>query len=383
MVLKKYPNITVIQFAPTIGNGMWDAQRFISSKDDGWNYDKFYTLIEEKKPDIIFFPEQFYERLIEDGILKNLASNTIQNILNEMNTNVANSFQSLGEGQLYAVSGNFSPQAIYYNQDLFQQLGIPTPTDHMSWSDTLQLAQQIADTAPDVIPFTQTFYDDAQLLLEMGRTEQLLWVNSESMEPQFNSPAWKSIVEQYVKAKQNKSIQNSPEVLQEQFLNGQIAMILHSYPFAAKLLQKETSVNWAVVTEPVDPNEPSTTRNVGFEYLNGISSNSEFAEESLEIWSYLNSKTIAKMNHFSSYTPFSLPVYDTVIRDLDTHHLSAFYALKVERVPYDDKISRPQEIAVKQRINLILQQATDSTLTIDDAINSLQEEVTDAIRTAQ
>lgn len=384
MVLKKYPNITVIQFAPTLGSSILNGRQNVSSKEEGWDYNAYLKLIEENNPDIVFFPEPFYERLIEDGKLKNIASTNTQNLLDEMNANIANSFQSLGAGQIYAVSNTFNPQGIYYNLDLFQQLGIPVPTDNMSWSDTLQLAQQIAETDPTIIPFISNLHDDAELLMEMGQTQQLLWMDTENMQPQFDSPGWQSIVEQLVKAKQNKSIPSSfPEDIKEQFLSGQVAMILHSYMFADQLLKEETSVNWAVVTEPVDPNEPNITRNMAFNFLNGISNSTEHSEESLEVWSYINGKTIAKMNYLSSYFSFHLPVYDTIIRDLDTHHLSAFYSLKVERVPYDDKLSITQLRAAKKRINHILQQATDSTLTTDDAINMLQEEVTDAVRTAQ
>jgi len=104
------------------------------------------ALIEEGKPDLILIQDQdMYEALANEGLLddlsfflskdKTLASHIYPGILEEMKRN--------RDGLLYGLSPDWRPQLLYYNEDLFRDLGIEPPSGAMTWAEMLQLAQRV------------------------------------------------------------------------------------------------------------------------------------------------------------------------------------------------------------------------------------------------
>ncbi|WP_420122408.1 extracellular solute-binding protein [Nakamurella sp.] len=56
------------------------------------------------------------------------------------------------DGQTYGVSLGTDTRALWYNKQLFEQAGIPTPWEPKTWADVTAAAQTIKAKLPDVIP---------------------------------------------------------------------------------------------------------------------------------------------------------------------------------------------------------------------------------------
>ena len=96
----------------------------------------------------------------------------------------------------------------------------------------------------------------------------------------------------------------------------------------------------------------------------------------------MNSKDVSnlKSNLFSQFT---IPLRDLAYNDIDNGNLEAFYALKPKFSKDSDEIPRSKEISAFREINNILQQAIEGKLTIDEVIEKLQEDVTNAMQTTK
>lgn len=373
-VYKKYPNITIIPFTPKLGSGMWDSGRYMRQSPIDWNWAAYKQLVDEHQPDILVFPPEFYESLIQENLLSKVTSYVNQESFNKMNSGIKDAFMELGGGEIYALSDTITAQALYYNKDIFDKYAIEYPHDSMSWKDLFQLAQLLEDHE-DLISLYIPYDGQVETLLGIGKTQNLMWYNADTNETLFDSANWQEIISDYIAAYQVIGNESYAGNSTEKFLDGDIAMILSNYRMVNGIKNSGKQVNWGVVTEPVDPDDPTIRRTVNFQYMNGIASTSSHLKESIEIWSYMNSELIARMKQNIAWYDFVLPAYSSVIEDKEDHNLAAFYALTPVIDLHNTGLLRYQEAAAYQVIGQIINQGIDGALSIEQVIDQLQMEV--------
>ncbi|MBN1811726.1 MAG: extracellular solute-binding protein [Anaerolineae bacterium] len=57
------------------------------------------------------------------------------------------------DGQLWAIPAGVTVQVLYYNQDLFDQYGVPYPQPDWTWDDFLEKAQALRDPGANVFGY--------------------------------------------------------------------------------------------------------------------------------------------------------------------------------------------------------------------------------------
>ena len=57
------------------------------------------------------------------------------------------------DGKIYGVSMGTDTRALWYNEKLFEQAGIPVPWEPKTWDDVLSAAETIKSKLPEVVPF--------------------------------------------------------------------------------------------------------------------------------------------------------------------------------------------------------------------------------------
>ncbi|WP_334077705.1 ABC transporter substrate-binding protein [Paenibacillus sanfengchensis] len=373
-------NIKIIEFSPQLGEGMWNEMRYVPAKGADWDSERYIKLVQEQKPDILFFPQTIYSDLLNEGMLSDMSTYAEEDDFKEINSNIAEAFKDLGGGRLYALSDSISSQVLYYNKDLFEQFAIPEPTDQMSWEQILGLAKQFS-LRDNIEGLYLLNYDQAGLLLTMGKTNGLKWYDSLNQRTLFDSPTWKKYLEGVVSFYQEGASYASQEDPSDLFLDGKLAMTLNTHQFVMKLNNNNAKkINWGVVTEPVNPNEPDISKTKSFQYLDGIYVETKNFEESLKVWKYINSEEAAKLKYNLSMSLFTVPVRDSLMADNDNRNLAAFYKLKPQfNYEYND-LTRASEKAALLEINGILRQVIEGQLTVDQMIIKLQEDVINAIQ---
>ncbi|MCP1306690.1 ABC transporter substrate-binding protein [Paenibacillus tyrfis] len=109
----------------------------------GFSEEGYRELVKKEQPDLIF--NFNLPSFVEDGMqidLEPLLKKSKDVNLERMNKNMTAYLRNKGGGRLYGLSPTFQSKALFYNKTLFDQFGIPYPTDHMSWVEVLQLAER-------------------------------------------------------------------------------------------------------------------------------------------------------------------------------------------------------------------------------------------------
>ena len=57
------------------------------------------------------------------------------------------------EGKTWAIPSGMNPLVVYYNQDLFDQYGVPYPENGWTWDDFLSVALAIRDPEAGVFGY--------------------------------------------------------------------------------------------------------------------------------------------------------------------------------------------------------------------------------------
>lgn len=373
-------NIKIIEFSPRLEKGLWNEMKYDPADGTDWDSKSYIKLVEEQKPDILFFPQSVYSALIDEGMLSDLSTLAGEDGFTGINSNFIEAIREMGNGRLYALSDSISSQALFYNKDLFRKFMILEPIDQMSWDQLLDLAKRFP-SQDNLISLYLLNYDETGLLLTMGRTNGLNWYDPLHQKTLFDSTAWKKNLEDIVSYYQSGSSDVSQEDPFELFLDGKLAMTLNNYQFAMKLNgSHDKKINWGVVTEPVNPNDPTLSTTMNFQYLNGISATTDNLEESLEVLKYINGEQTARIRSNSILPSFTIPVRDSLVVDNDNHNLNAFYKLKPNFDRGDTGLPRVVEKAGLLEISSILRQAIDGLITVDQMILKLQEDVVNAIQ---
>lgn len=373
-------NINIIEFSPQLGRGMWNGMEFSTADGGNWDSTTFINLVKQQHPDIIFFPQSIYWDLVNESILSDLNTYKIEETLDGINQNILESLKKLGDGKLYALSDSVSSQVLFYNKDLFHQLKIPEPVDQMSWEQLLQLGEIISSHG-NLNNLHLLNYDPAELLLTMGKTDNLKWYDSVNQTLLFDSAAWKAHIENLLSFYKSKASNDTPEDPAQLFLEGKLVMTLNNYSFAKKINKNhEKIINWGVVTEPINLNEPNISKTMNFQYLNGINAQTLNFEDSLEIWKYLNSHEAAQLKSNIQLFPFTISARDVIILDDDNHNLQSFYKLEPKITKEENKLTNTARKAALVQINNILNKAINDSLPIEKTISMLQEDVAHAIQ---
>lgn len=295
------------------------------------------------------------------------------------------------DGQLYAVAPAFHGEVLYYNIDLFDEHGIPHPTDGMSWSDLFALARRFPDRGTDgreLYGLQLNFYRQVPLntILKAGETRQLSYLEPSTLQVVMNTDEWKAIWDAavpafragviYDKALDDNDRDHPPFYTQNAAM--MIASSSAAYDFASfSAFADVPPVNWGMVTAPVDPERPDYAPVYSIHEFFGVSAASDKAAQAFELIQFIatdpdNSRRLAAM-----HPNRGLPAVLEHLAPIPGHDdLSAFYKLNplpLEPDPY--QLTDPEIIdAFKEVAQFYLDQAMAGNLSTEEALAAIETE---------
>ncbi|MCS7464210.1 ABC transporter substrate-binding protein [Paenibacillus doosanensis] len=165
------------------------------------------------------------------------------------------------QGQLMAAPMNTSSVVLFYNKDLFQQAGIPFPSDQldyrMTWENVVEVARKLSkdtngDNQNDVFGFSFDQVGKAYQLISLGQSKnaKLLSDNGLTATGYTNSPEMVSAFQFYSDLFNKEKV--SPKIKREEaldyFISGKVAMFLASTQNMPRI--QEAGMNFGIAPHP-------------------------------------------------------------------------------------------------------------------------------------
>ncbi|WP_284645805.1 ABC transporter substrate-binding protein [Paenibacillus silviterrae] len=399
LLMAKYPNIDieVISNQGIYGPGK-DPKK------------EFRKLMEEQKPDILLINNlSDYEQYVQEGLLYELDGVIKQDKFDVENIIPAavELIRNKGGGKLYALTPNFYSQAIYYNKDLFDKHGVPYPKNQMTWEDLLALAKRFptqGDEKDRIYGLSAYHYVRDSMsfsyLSAIGMTHGLTFVDPASMKVTLQTDGWKRAMQLAVDAMKSGTLyqpKNEPNsqapvmfdsyLKQNPFIAGHAAMTIESSYLmdqlerAKEILKDVPSVNWDIVTVPVDPLHPDVSNTVNVSNLYAIQASSPNIRAAWEVVKYINSDEMARIQSKSST---GLVTRTKHAKEQNGRSLEPFYLLKPSEQLYKDTEKIPQGFysTFMGTANTEIQSAIDGKKSIEDALQAMQQKGEEALTAA-
>jgi len=262
-----------------------------------------YDIAEKDLPgDIIMFESTLAPYLFKSGYLEPLDPylDTILGIMGRIDSRALDFVKALGGGRTYGIPFGKDVYALYYNTTLFDELGLPYPTDGMTWDDVFGLAREIMNhpqmgtraglaLSDMTLPFSQfhlRFFDE----FGMPDDDSPLWARALEFKKTFN--------ELYEQKGMSFYIYEHPFG----FSDGQAAMYAGHYlgdinpsGFRDRPFTPPYKGDWDLVSFPVFEDAPDTGPLADY-YLLGIPRNSQKKPEAFQLIAHLLSDEVQLAN---------------------------------------------------------------------------------------
>jgi multiple sugar transport system substrate-binding protein len=332
MFQAKYPHITVE--VASMNNVFNSAEKY---------YEILDAFLEQHKPDILLLNPESYALYATEGKLYGLESLTSANQYDIQNLAkpVVQALLSKGGGNLYGLAPQFSNEALYYNKKLFDQNGVPYPTDRMSWQDVLTLARKFPSDGGhyglEYMNSTSPFF----FFTSMLRTHEVSPFDSKLSMVTVNTPAWNSLLQLARQAYQSGVIhppkKSSSGAMSQidnlkssPFIAGKTAMfysgssVLRDLNMASQEL-KDEAPNWDLVTAPVNSTQPEYSNKYLITDIFAISAQTTKLRQAWELLKFMHSDEVARIMAVTE--PFSLVTRIKQLKNNEGRNLEALWKL--------------------------------------------------------
>ncbi|MEK4251599.1 ABC transporter substrate-binding protein [Paenibacillus sp. FSL W7-1287] len=371
------------------------------TNDGETDYNEAYLqFIEEEKPDVIMIEPSQLTSLGDEGKLYD-----IENFVNEEKYNAAglvpglvDSMKNLGNGKLYGIPTSFYSQVIYYNKDLFDEYGVPYPTDQMSWAQIIDLAKMFPTDGeyPDRVYGLKMGWGQelSEIVNTLSQGENLQMFNADTLQMTIDTPAWNSLVETAISVMNSNSLfydsimwENEGAVsrmdyyARDPFYAGKLAMRLDGNYLLQELENLSTYAenpddliqNWDIVTAPVSSSNPEESSYINYQGIFAINSQSTNIEQAWNFISYITGDEYARVKSKVSYG--NMPLRSTYMKKDDDRNYDAFY--KVRPSTYNNsmdytKVPQIFQFEFYSLMQTELAKVSSGETTVAEALSTLQ-----------
>lgn len=182
-------------------------------------------------------------------------------------------------GELWALPISTSRFALLYNKDIFDTFGVAYPSDNMTWSEVVSLAEKVTGERNGT---------EYQGLYMPKHEAPIFWTAGNLIDPETDEPTWMNnqIIRDYFELyKKAYSIHGNPYIPEHWeedgwpvlFESGKLAMVAQFFGIP----NPEASVNWDIATYP-EPEKGVPSRG----WAMGISETSEYKDEIMEVFKF-------------------------------------------------------------------------------------------------
>ncbi|MBP1996095.1 ABC transporter substrate-binding protein [Paenibacillus eucommiae] len=401
---------------PNVALEVVSTESVFNAEDPGAEMER---LVKEQRPDVMYLTEDQYAVLAKEGLLYDLDAVVKQDEfdLSSFLPSVIDLLKAHGGGKLYGLSPDFSSQALYYNKDMFDEHGIPYPTDGMSWEEVMQLAARFPvkkngdDALYGLFQSSQTT-DPFELIRTIGEAKGLQYADADAKTVSIETPEWKSIFQSVIEGYKSgsismpsesggmgggmmrgmggKTISFGPDSMR--FMSGQAAMTIdgpmmmnfmgidmkmgatRAVPAigssnAESVKNPIKEINWDVVTVPVDPSQPDVVGSMSLDSVFSINESSENLPAAWEFLKYANGEQLAKTSVMSSP---SLSARTAFKKEMEGKHLDAFYKLGANQQSLLQTLPEGFAASFAQLASGQIKKVVEEALSVDEALKTIQ-----------
>ncbi|WP_240041440.1 extracellular solute-binding protein [Paenibacillus ginsengarvi] len=289
--------------------------------------------IDEANPDIVVtWSPSVLASMIEQGSLRDLKALISKDKfdVDHMRSSVVRYLEKLGNGSMYGLAPTFIGSAIYYNIKLFDQYGVPYPTDQMSWEELYRLTARfpVEEGKDRVYGFRYWGGISNQLSLQ-ARAEHLRYYDAAGEKLDLNSETWLRLFQTVVETNKKGVIYTNPSDL---FLEGKAAMTYGDSGYITLLGTKGDALKWGIISSPSNSQDRSINQSIVLNEIYSIYANASNPELAWEIVKFVNGEEIAKVQFRS------LPTRIAYSKEKGNVSLEPFYRLEMDTFGDDEDI---------------------------------------------
>ncbi|MFF2092437.1 ABC transporter substrate-binding protein [Paenibacillus sp. NPDC058174] len=259
-------------------------------------------LVAKETPDLLFINAYQQQILYEDDALLPLQQELGEAALDQIPPGVREVLeqQGNGTGEIYGVAASFSTEALYYNKNEFERLGISLPEETMNWEDTIRLARRFANS--DTAGLYLANPDPAVLFTKIGLSEGLTFLNKDNTEMKFHTESWENVLLSVKSLYDEKAIPTAASN-SDRFIKGSAAMTIGRESYLEQLVNADASFEWGVL--PLPSNDPDATP-IDLMHLISVHKESINAEEAIKVIRHILSGSGKILDRQNSVLPASM-----------------------------------------------------------------------------
>ncbi|MBU5442354.1 ABC transporter substrate-binding protein [Paenibacillus sp. MSJ-34] len=373
----KFPNVK-IEIVPTegiYGAGVVNSNEALAS------------IVREQKPDLLFLSAFQYPYLVQQEMLYDMTPLAERDLKDAVLHPLAIEWlRTNDQGKLYGLNPEFNTKALFYNKSLFDEYGVEYPHDGMTWEEVIRTAERFSarKTNDDVFfgyheMFLQTPYD---LVRRIAYTHRLSYLSADQKQVTIDTESWRQIFQLVIDALKRGDFQ--PQMVQgdkkgdvtvygpehiaqmDLFAEGKAAMTVDGTSLIGRLNGK--TFEWGIVTEPIDPANPTRATDYDVYPVLAIAEQSENKETAWEVIRYFMSEEYARVHSKIGHT-LTTRIDGRVQDDLN---LDPFYKLQTG----DFELPTYQGIVFlfDDLLNEQIAEVVQGKKTVEEALKYLQSE---------
>ncbi|MNZ82599.1 Bacterial extracellular solute-binding protein [compost metagenome] len=311
--------------------------------------------------------------------------------ISELSPVVQNAVRSKADDSIYGLSPSFISHALFYNRDLFEEYGVPFPSNQMTWSEVLELARRFPnqnEAGERLYGYKSNYYTSIAIstILRAGQTEGLTFIDPQTLKVSFDSAEWRRIFLEVVDSFSKGVIYDQEDSGTEEtgpspILTGHAAMEIHSNSMAYNFDSYSefigvSKINWDLVTVPVATRNREQSDYYEVQEIFSISKATTYNQEAWKFIEFIMGNEQNRINNFDKQLSNGLPAKIDLIEPVGHHDLSPLYMLQpipYSNNPYDD-VHYEILNAFKEVGQKVIEEAIQNTITIDEAIQQIEVE---------
>ena len=357
--------------------------------------------LEKEKPDIIMSDMSSMKNLIEKNLFYDLESYVSQPDYNleGLGSGVVEAMKEVGNGILYGIPTSISSQVIYYNKDLFDEYSVPYPTDSMTWSEIINLANMFPTDGeyPDRVYGLKLAYSNqlADIITSLYYAEGLQQYDPETLTMTMDTPAWNALVQSAVDIYNSGALYydelrwNSPinyedpnyDSIQYPLVSGMVAMVYEGSYYLNELNNAKQysrnpenfTDNWDIVAPPSSSVNGNVSNSVYYGNILSIYSGSTNIDAAWDFLSYVTGDEFARVKSKVNYG--SLPIRKQYALQDSTKNIDAFYAMKPDLSQQTMDTSEVPQLFLYEFYSVMYEEFNklqEGTATVDEVLATLQ-----------
>jgi len=308
------------------------------------------------------------------------------------------------DGKLYALSPMFSSSALVYNKKMFDEAGVPYPTDGMTWEQMFDLARRLTKGEGETKVHGFNFYSQAHgdlFSMSWAYTQPLqlrVW-DDKGEKMMVDSDEWEKAWKTLIGLQNDKVVPSGPDMNNPEgmmmrkggednpfgyndFMSGRLAMTLMNYGELSQIdnanknaenIKGYTKLDYDVVTMPSHPEYPGVVSNIGLNGIMGINAKAENAADAWKFIKFINGEDWARSKAKNNYQLVARKKY---IKQKEGLNVQAFYNVKpITNNPMENyKIyqEKPNIFRVQEFGRQEYMQAAAGKKTVREALKSWQ-----------